>query len=570
MPINRREIPPLQSQCRPEFTPVIVARSYSFGRGDPMRICRGKSLTVWVQVHSHHARKCRVRFFNTLDDRLDERPHYEECHRGDDGLFVCFFVPMRTGAFVFRASYSLDDGKSWTFDEVPYTWLVADPPAFNDIRMYTLIPTASQHIGHWRMQLDRIKQLGCNAVHLLPLTFMDCSESPYSAHDLFSLDPSYLIPGDPRDGLDQWEEFVEYAKSLGMRLCIDLVLNHVGVTSLMAQQKPEWILPDPAQSDGLKRAGCFTGAGWLTWEDLVLLNYANPDDNQRDSLWAYMSEYAMFWANYASYTGGMVRFDNLHSSNPQFVSMLTRALRRKFPDLTLLAEFFGDENTLARRSMEWDLDLLLATPWDYKFVPELRRYFKDLHRQSDQVRFLVPISSHDSGTPTQEFWNVNATYPRYAVSALLSFGATGLSQGVEWGLDRKINFIGRNAPLVQGESEEVFGFIYRVNEILRKYQAFHLTQNCQFVDENHVAIIAAVRRDSLRPFECFLVAANFDGSAAHSLDVESAALLDGEGEFCTEELISGGQPTVCSTSRLRVELGPCQVQVLRCRRERRG
>lgn len=565
MPLDRREIPDLESSCRPETPQVILERSYSFGRGEPMHVCRGESLSVWVKVHPQFAGQIRLRFFSTVDDGLDEHPHYDECKNGGDGFFISFFVPARTGVFVFRASYSLDDGESWILDEEPYTWLIVEPHAFNDIRMYTLIPTVSEHIGRWKEKLEEIKRLGCNAIHLLPITFMDESESPYSAHDLFSIDPSYLNPEDPRDGLAQWEDFVEYAKSLEMRICIDLVLNHVGVKSRIARLKPEWIVPDPGRPDGFQRAGCWAGSDWHTWEDVLLLNFTNPDHDARGALWAYMTEYALFWANYAAYAGGMVRFDNLHSSNPEFTGALTRKLRRRYPDLTLLAEFFSDEDTLVRRSNEWDLDLLLATPWDYKFVPELRAYLKSLHRLSDQIRFMVPVSSHDSGSPAQEFWSAEATYPRYATAALLSFGATGLSQGVECGVEQKIQFIGRKRSFELQPSEKLVSFIARVNEIQRKYQAFHLTQNCIFVDGDHTAVVAAVRRDPLRPHECFLVAANFDSGSRQGLEVELAPFMIGQGEFTTEELVARVAPVTCAETRLYVELGPCQVKVLRCR-----
>ena len=565
VPIDRREIPAIESSCRSETPQVILERSYSFGRGEPVHVCRGESLNVWVKVHPQYASQARVRFFSTVEDELDDTPHYDDCKYGGDGLFISFFVPARTGVFVFRASYSLDGGTSWTLDEAPYTWLIVEPHAFNDIRMYTMIPTVSGHIGKWKAQLDDIRRLGCNAVHLLPVTFMDESESPYSAHDLFSIDPSYLDPDDPRDGLAQWEDFVERAKSLEIRLCIDLVLNHVGLKSRIARQRPEWIVPDAGRADGVKRAGCWAGPDWHTWEDVLLLNYGNTDSEARDSLWAYMAEYAMFWANYAAHTVGMVRFDNLHSSSPEFIGALTRNLRRQYPDLTLLAEFFSDEDTLVRRSNEWDLDLLLATPWDYKFVPELRAYLKSIHRLSDQIRFMVPVSSHDSGSPVQDFWSTEATYPRYATAALLSFGATGLSQGVECGVEQKVQFVGRNRRVEMKQSEMLVSFITRVNEIQRNYQAFHLTQNCFFVDEGHSAVIAAVRRDPLRPHECFLVAANFDSGAGQGLEVDLAPFLSGAGEITTEELITRAVPSVLSGTRLSVELRPCQVKVLRCR-----
>lgn len=566
MALIRREIPLLEALRRPQAARVIVGRSYPFSRAEPMRVCRGEPLSVWVKVHPRYSHDCRVRFATTLDHGFDEQMRVEECRREGDGTFSWTFTAGRTGSFIFRAAYSLDGGSTWTNDDLPYTWLVVDPPAVNDVRMYTLIPTASGHIGQWKQELERIKTLGCNAVHLLPLTFLDQSESPYSAHELFALDASYLDPHDGRDGLAQWEDFVEFAKKLGMRLCIDLVLNHIGAKSRIAAMKPEWIVSDPARPDGFKRAGCWHGQNWLTWDDLLLLNYEHPDDRERDLLWTYMVQYALFWANYAAYTGGMVRFDNLHSSNPDFLAALSRALKGSYPDLILLAEFFSDQDTLVKRSMEWEIDLLLATPWEYKFVPELRRYLKYLQRVGEQVRFFVPVSSHDSGPPAEEFWSVDATMPRYAVAALLSFGATGLTQGVEWGIPKKVNFIGRNRPLERGSSEVIENFIRRINAILASRRAFRLTRSCKFVDKEHEAIIAAVRWDAQVIGEYFLVAANFDIKGRQTLEVDLSQFLGKKGEIAVEEIVAQKPAVILATPKLQVELGPCEVQVLRCSR----
>ncbi len=570
MPICRREIPSLEATQKISHRPVIVARSYPFGRTNPMSSQRGRSIMVWVRVHPDFVSQCRVRFYSTIDQTSEDIIHIEECHRGGNGIFFTYFVPSRTGNYVFRASFSLDGGESWTFDDVPDTHIHISHPVFNEIRMYTLLPTASDHIANWKVELERIKGLGFNTIHLLPVTFMDESESPYSAHDLFSIDPSYLDPNDPRDGNAQWEDFVERSKSLGIRLCIDLVLNHVGARSRIARTLPEWIQPDSSRPDGFKRAGCWTDYGWLSWEDLLLLNYNSPDQNVRTALWNYMSEYALYWANFAAYTGGMIRLDNLHSSNPDFIGALTRTLRSKYKGLPLLAEFFGDEQTVVQRSREWDLDLLLATPWDYKRVPELRSYLKNLHRLSAHIQYYVPVSSHDSGSPFQDYWSVDATFPRYATSALLSFGSTGISQGVEWGVEKKINFIGRKISQPRGHSDRLAGFIKRINEIHRAYSVFRQPQNCQFVDSEHLAIIAAIRRDPLRTQECYLVAANFDVGASHSLTVDLSPYFSDRDCIVSEELITRSPAVLCDGLSCTMVLGPCEVKVIRFRYEIKG
>jgi hypothetical protein len=347
-----------------------------------------------------------------------------------------------------------------------------------------------------------------------------------------------------------------------MRLCFDLVLNHVGLHSTIASRAPDWIVPDQNQPDGFQRARYWTDQGWRTWDDLILINYEHPSEAIRAEIWAYMTDYALFWAKYANYTGGLVRFDNLHSSNPVFVQRLTVALHTEYPEVGILAEYFTDERTLLSTTPEWGLNLILATPWNSKFVPQLRDYLNYIHRVSAQIRYFMPITSHDSGAPAQEFGTADATVPRYVAAALLGTGATGIPQGVEFGEKERIDFICRQ-PKMQYPAEPRFAqFIGRVNAILAENTAFQRGENCQFVDDGHPAVIAAFRQDSgMQPFG-FLVVCNFDTGSSQRISVDLAPFLGPDGPFTCCELLSG-QTQVFPQPRLELTLHPCAAQVLR-------
>jgi len=114
------------------------------------------------------------------------------------------------------------------------------------------------------------------------------------------------------------------------------------------------------------------------------------------------------------------------------------------------------------------------------------------------------------------------------------------------------------------------GFITRVNEIHRAYNVFRQPNNCQFVDGDHLAIIAAIRHDPLRSHECYLVAANFDVGASHSVTVDLSPFFSETGNLVSEELISKGPAALCTNLQSAVVLGPCQVVVIRFRNEIRG
>jgi hypothetical protein len=330
----------------------------------------------------------------------------------------------------------------------------------------------------------------------------------------------------------------------------------------MATQAPDWIVPDENEPDGLKRARYWCSKGWRNWKDLVLVNYEHPSEAIRSEISSYMIDYALFWAKYANDTGGFVRFDNLHSSDPAFVSSLTAAMHHEYPEVGILAEYFTDESTLLRTGPEWGLNLNLATPWNCKFVPQLRDYLTYIHRVSEHIRYFMPITSHDCGSPAREFGTADSTVPRYVAAALFGTGATGLPQGVELGEKERIDFIGRRPRMSFPEKPRFAQFIRRVNDILVKYPAFRCGENCCFIDNDHPAIIAAFRRDNGPQAFGFVVACNFDTVNPQCITIELAPLFKGDAPFDCCELLSGERRTF-PHSRFELSLPACSAQVLK-------
>ncbi|HVT80006.1 MAG TPA: alpha-amylase family glycosyl hydrolase, partial [Phycisphaerae bacterium] len=470
MSVKRRPVPALPEAPRAQLLAPDIRRSYPSGKQEFCRAFAGKQLELTITAGGDFPPKTRATLITNMNAKnvggtagagdWIEVPF----ERIDERTFMCRIVPQKTGLYSFWTRFSINGGMAMR-DSVPDTWVLVDPPQVDQMRMYTLIPAVSGTIDDWTEALTGIKQMGFNAVHLLPLTTLDTSLSPYSARELFDVDPSYCAPG-KGTGLEQIEAFVEKAKSLGIQLCFDLVLNHIGTDSNMARRATDWIVPDAASPDGMRRARYWCDKGWLPWNDLVLIDYEHPSQETRAEIFHYMTEYALFWAHYANQTNGFVRFDNLHSSHKAFVDAVTVALHREYPNVGVIAEYFTDAGTLLDTIPKWGLNLILATPWDSRFVPQLRGYLKYIHSNAGQVRFYMPITSHDSGSPAQEFGGVQSTIPRYVAAALLGTGATGITQGVEWGVPQKIDFIGKHSRIDSPKPPPFGEFLRQVNEIL--------------------------------------------------------------------------------------------------------
>ena len=496
---------------------TISHRNFPTGEEEYLRFFRGEKFAVEIKFGGNiNTKEALVEVSTDINGEWQDYP----CQDQADGRFGITLTFNHCGVFHFKVKYSFNEGKTWYWDNVPHTTFFVDPIEMQNLKMYTLIPTVSGHFGDWMRLLYHIKDLGFNAVHLLPITELDISESPYSANDLFLPDYSYGIPGDQRDLLDQFEDFVRLAKDLELKLCFDIVLNHVGISSKMSIYSSDWIATDSSRSDGLKRAGCWDGNHWRCWEDLALIKYDHPNKIVRHELWHYMKKYLLFWSNYAAYTNGIIRLDNLHSTNKAFLKYVMKEVKKDYPYLVVFGELFTDQQTAINMALECQINLLLATPWIAPYAQDLRNFLSHLHNIYNKLHYLVPLTSHDSGSPRQEYGAASGLVPRYAAYAFFGTGFTGITQGSEFGVPSKIEFIGRQKKLeMSGESWGVFyrQEIKKIHQMLDEYSVLLMGKNLKFVDQNHGAVLAGVRFD-MASKKGVLILANLD--IYHSQSVE--------------------------------------------------
>ena len=553
------EIPELTSRNMRIGKEGLLRHSFSVVPDDFFRIYQNEKLHLEVEFQREEAR-ARVFLYTNIDcqkDAWQELEFKQETRR----IYSLSYKARICGSYKFKLKYSLDNGKTWYWDRVPFSHVIVDPEALKDIRMYTLIPSVSGSISDWIEMLPHIAGLGFNAIHLLPMTSLDFSESPYSAYDLFSIDTAYGGQ-ENNSGFAVFEKFVEKARELGIRLCFDLVLNHIGIRSKMVQLCPEWIVLDKNEKDGLKRSGCWHMNSWLKWGDLVKIYYDHPNPDIRSDIWDYMKKYSLFWSYFAQLTGGMIRLDNLHSSHEGFITNLLEELRGAYPDLIVMAEFFTDSNTILKKAAEWQINLFLANQWDYPYANDLRNYLRYIHGIGRKVRFFLPITTHDTGVPAQLFGKAEAAVPRYAVTALMGTGQTGIVQGVEYGHPEKIDFIGRKEKYTFQENVYIAEGIRNINRVLAESPVFHQAGNVEFIDGSHGAVLGALRRPEKENDGGYLIFANLDIHNGYCLQVNLSSFIKNTNKIHLEDRISGAWYE-SEGSDIKVDIEPCGIRILR-------
>ncbi|MBR4900443.1 MAG: hypothetical protein IKZ46_05840 [Victivallales bacterium] len=104
-------------------------------------------------------------------------------------------------------------------------------------------------------QLDRIAELGCNAIWLLPLEDLSC----YWPRDYYKFQDGLGTP-------EEYKQLVDRAHELGMHVLQDIVPHGGSNTYPRAQQHPEWLLQ---QEDGSTlHYWCFD-FNWPSWIDYM-------------------------------------------------------------------------------------------------------------------------------------------------------------------------------------------------------------------------------------------------------------------------------------------------------------
>ncbi len=152
-----------------------------------------------------------------------------------------------------------------------------------DLSIYEIFPRiyAEERNAFRRISefLPLLKDLGVNAVWLMPihpvgeLHRKGSYGSPYAIQDFFEID----------DFLGTKQEFlqmVRFAHSLGMKVFMDMVMNHCACDAPIAKKHPEWLLRDHSNRFSRKVAD---------WSDVYDLNYANH------ALSDYMIKVMKYW-----------------------------------------------------------------------------------------------------------------------------------------------------------------------------------------------------------------------------------------------------------------------------------
>ena len=249
------------------------------------------------------------------------------------------------------------------------------PEWLRDAVIYEVFPRAFSPTADFKgvtAQLDRLKALGVTVLWLMPihptgkLKAKGTLGSPYAVRDFDAINPDYGTP-------DDLKQLVDAAHRRGMKVFIDIVINHTAWDSVLIEKHPDWYTHDSAGKIVPPNPD---------WVDVADLDWSRP------ALRQYMSEMLVRWLRDYGLDG--FRCDYASGVPTDFWESVRPELDRVRPGLAFLAE--ADDPALLSKAFDVDY------AWDF------------YHAMSDALAGREPASH------VREVWQrAEARYPRGAL-----------------------------------------------------------------------------------------------------------------------------------------------------------
>lgn len=420
--------------------------------------------------------------------------------------------------------------------------------------IYTPIFSATGNLAAISHDLPRIAGLGFSTILLMPIHPMGVSfgnhpacGSPYAIADYYAVDPALGKPSD-------FATLISHAHALGLKIIMDVVLNHTAWNHQFVTQKPEfYVHTDGNKNDPNSISQAFN------FNDVAQLDFKSGP-----AVAKFMLTMLVWWMK--NYNVDGFRFDT--ADNPYGKDRMIPAAAWTFigdnlksvnPRVILLGECCNPELSLSPFNMDYanySLQPAVASATKMQDASNLSKVFSQLH------------SAHPIGmlhTSIMQNWDMDLDLNMYAgpdgtlCAAVFNFAVEGvpmLFAGEEVGNDRG----GHNthAPINWGSSlaNRFFAFYKSLGMLRRNHEALRRGNTTWLMSGGGAGLIAFTRRGE---GEELFIAINFSalivrGSASTKKSLFKKDKLSTEG--WSEVTPPGAAHAVAHPTPPATELGP--------------
>jgi starch synthase (maltosyl-transferring) len=362
--------------------------------------------------------------------------------------------------------------------------------------LYNIFPLLAGPFTKWEPHLRRAAEMGFDWIFLNPIQPLGSSGSLYSIVDYFSFNSTLLEPNSAVPPEDQFRQMMDQAKAAGLKLMIDLVLNHCAIDSPLTQQHPNWFVHEP---DGrIAHAFCIHNHQKVVWKDLAQLDHEHASDPEGFYQYCLQVVEHLVGLGFEGF-----RCDAAYKVPARFWQRLIKDARSRHPHLQFVAETLGCPPQQAKDTAR--------AGFSYVFNSSKYWNFKEnwLMAQYNLLREIAPSiafpESHDTGRLFAECkGNVNALKQRYLFAALFS-AAVMIPIGFEFGFSKPLHVVKTTPADWENTNVDLRDYIAEVNSIKKSYAIFHEESPTRMLHSPNANVLLMWKSSTKPPHEALLI-----------------------------------------------------------------
>ncbi len=345
--------------------------------------------------------------------------------------------------------------------------------------VYNIFPLLAGNFTDWDDHLKRASDMGFNWIFVNPIQYPGFSESLYSIKDYFSFNPLFIDDKSKKKPENQIKDMTKKAEKLGMRLMVDLVINHCAVDSDLIKEHPEWFM---WEGDRVANPFCDENGHRVVWGDLAKFNHRHTND--QEGLFQFFFSIIKFLID-LGFKG--FRCDAAYQLPGRLWHRLISETRNLHSDILFFAETLGCTADQTRKTSQAGFDYIFNSVkwWDFE-EPWLLENYEITREIAPSIGFP---ESHDTVRLCEEFHgNINALKQRYLFSALFSTGVM-IPIGFEYGFRKKPHVVKTRPEDWEETDIDLTPFIEKVNSIKEKHTIFQEDAPTNFLHSNNHNIL---------------------------------------------------------------------------------
>jgi starch synthase (maltosyl-transferring) len=330
--------------------------------------------------------------------------------------------------------------------------------------LYNLFPLIAGPFTKWDRHFARAAAMGFDWVFVNPIQRLGASRSLYSIVDPFSFDSALLDPTAAGSPEEQVKQMLARAEAAGLKVMIDLVLNHCAIDSPLTREHPEWFA---RERDGrIAKAFCLHQRKKVVWKDLAQFDHRHNRDPE--GLYRHCLRIVEYLLG-LGFQG--FRCDAAYQVPRSFWHRLTQEIKSRHPHAIFVAETLGCTADQTKDTARAGFGYVFNSSkyWNFNDWWLIEQY--NLVRET--VASISFPESHDTPRLCAELHgNINGMKQRYLFSALFSAGVM-IPVGFELGFRKPLHVIHTTPADWEETGIDLTSYIAKVNAIKKTYPVFH-------------------------------------------------------------------------------------------------